>query len=129
MTAMRDMPFRLEAVPASLQFTSVKAFCNVTFVGAVFSSALSIDTENLPAMTAGHQLSVPMVDQFRIGVPPFGSAGIRAEYFWLPPRSVNQWCATVLTNLVHTVTVPGSNYPAQGISLAVGFYGVHGQSR
>ena len=129
MTAMRDMPFQSEAVPASLQFTSVKAFCNVTFVGAVFASALSTDTENLPAMTASYQLSVPMVDQFWMGVPPFGSADIRAEYFWLPPRSANQRCATVLTNLVHTVTVPGSNYPAQGISLAVGFYGVHGQSR
>lgn len=70
-------------------------------------------------MAADNLASVSMVDQFGMGVPPFGSADIRAEYFGFPSWSVNQWCATALTNLVHTATASGSNYIAQGISLEV----------
>ena len=124
---MRDMPFRLEAVPASLHFTSVEAFCNVAVVGTIFPGALFADAENLSTMTADNLASVPMVDQFGMGVPPFGPAGIRAEHLGFSSRSLNQWCAAALTHLFHTARVPGSNYATQGISLAVGFYGIHGQ--
>ena len=94
---MRDMPFRLEAAPASLQFTSVEAFCNVAVVGAVFPGALFADAENLSTVTADNLVSVPMVDQFRMGVPPFGSASIRAEHSGLPSRSLgNMGMKTIL---------------------------------
>lgn len=68
-----------------------------------------------------------MVDQFRVGIPPFCSAGIRAKHPGFLPRSLNQGCATVLTYLFNTARVLGSNYATQGISLAVGFYGIYGQ--
>lgn len=117
---MRDMPFRLEAAPVSLRITSVEAVCNVAVVGTVFPGALFADAENLSTMTADNLASVPMVDQFGMGVPPFGSAGIRAEHLGFSSRSLNQGCAAALTHLFHTARVLGSNYATQGISLAVG---------
>ena len=125
---MRDMPFRLEAAPVSLRITSVEAVCNVAVVGTVFPGALFADAENLSTMTADSLAYVPMVDQFGMGVPPFGSAGIRAEHLGFLSRSLNQGCAAALTHLFHTARVLGSNYATQGISLAVGFYGIHGQT-
>ena len=125
---MRDMPFRLEAAPASLQFTSVEAFCNVAVVRAVFPGALFADAENLSTVTADNLVSVPMVDQFGMGVPPFGSASIRAEHSGLPSRSLSQWCAAVLAHLFHSAGVLGSSFATQSISFAVGFYGIHGQA-
>lgn len=77
---MRDMPFQLEAVPASLHFTSVEAFCNVAVMGTVFSGALFAGAENLSTMTADNLVPVSMVDQFPVGVPPFKATGIGAEY-------------------------------------------------
>ena len=123
---MRDMPFRLEAVPASLHFTSVEAFCNVAIVGAVFPGTFFADAENLSTMTADNLAPVSMIDQFGMGVPPFGSAGIRAEHLGFPSRSLNQWCAAAPTHLLHTARVLGNNYTTQGIPFAVGFYGIHG---
>lgn len=124
---MRDMTFQLATALLSLYLTSVEAVCNVAVVGTVFSGALFADAENLATMTADNLAPVPMVDQFGMGVPPFGSAGIRAEHLGFPSRSLNQWCAAALTHLFHTARVLGSNYATQGISLAVGFYSIHGQ--
>lgn len=56
-----------------------------------------------------------------------GRANIRAKHPGFLPRSLNQGCATVLTYLFNTARVLGSNYATQGISLAVGFYGIYGQ--
>lgn len=109
MTAMRDMPFRPEAVPASLHFTSVEAFCNVAVVGAVFPGVLFANAENLSTMTADNLVSVPMVDQFGMGVPPFASAGIRAEHLGFSSRSLKQGCAAALTNLFHTARALAHN--------------------
>lgn len=56
-----------------------------------------------------------------------GRANIRAKHPGFLPRSLNQGCATVLTYLFNTARVLGSNYATQGISLAIGFYGIYGQ--
>lgn len=73
---MRDMTFLLEAVPLSLQFTSVEAVCNVAGVGAVFPGAVFVDAKGLTAMTADNLPITAMFDQFRVSVPPLDLTGI-----------------------------------------------------
>ena len=95
---MRDMPFQPAIVPWSLQFTSVKAICNVAAVGAIFPGTVFADTKCLPTMTADGLSVTTMLDQFRVGIPPFGSAGIRAEESAFPSGSLNQGGSAVFTH-------------------------------
>lgn len=68
---MRGMPFQPEAVLLSLQFTPVETICNVAAVGAIFPGAVFADAENLSTMVADNLAFTAMVDQFRVGIPPF----------------------------------------------------------
>lgn len=123
---MRGMPFQPEAVLLSLQVTSVETVCNVAVVGAVFPGAVFTDCKCPPTMTAGDLASVAMVNQFRVSVPPFGSASIRAEHPGFPPWSLNQGCAAALTRLFQTARLV-RNSTAQRIPFTVGFDGIYGQ--
>lgn len=75
----RGMSFRLEAVPLSLQFTPVKAICNVAAVRAIFPGAVLVDAKGLTALTADDLPFTTMLDQFRVGIPPLCTTSIRAK--------------------------------------------------
>lgn len=124
---MRDMPFLLEAVPLSLQFTSVEAVCNVAGVGAIFPGAVFADAKCLPTMAADDLAFTAMVDQFRVGIPPFGSAGIGAKYPGFPSRILNQRRVAALAYAIRAVWLL-NDYCSQGVTPTVGFYGIYGQT-
>ena len=124
---MRDMPFQPVVVPWSLQFTSVKAICNVAGVGAIFPGAVFADTKCLSAMAAGGLSVTTMLDQFRVSIPPFGSASIGTENSAFPSGSLNQNRSAAPTRFFRTVGLV-RNCTAQVVSFAVGFYRIHGQS-
>lgn len=124
---MRDMPFPLEAVLMSLQLTSVETFCNVAGVGAISPGTVFGDAKGLPTMGADNLAFTAMVDQFRVGIPPFGSAGIRAENSAFPARNLNQSCSAALTRFFHTAGLV-RNRTAQVVPFAVSFHRIHGQS-
>lgn len=94
---MRGMPFQPEAVLLSLQVTSVETVCNVAVVGAVFPGTVFTGCKCPPTMTADDLAFTAMVDQFWVGIPPFGSAGIGAENSAFPSGSLNQNCSAALT--------------------------------
>lgn len=121
------MPFQPEAVLLSLQLTSVETVCNVAVVGAIFPGAVFADAKCLPTMAADDLAFTAMVDQFRVGIPPFGSAGIGAENSAFPSGSLNQSCSAALTRFFCAAGLV-RNCTAQSIPFAVGFHGVHGQS-
>ena len=124
---MRDMPFLLGVVLWSLPITSVKAVCNVAAMGTIFSSAVFINHERPSAMTADHLTAVPVLDQFGMGIPPFGSTGIGAKYPCLSARYLNQGATTALAPFCLGLCVRVRECTAQVISFAVGFHGVHRQ--
>lgn len=123
--AMRGMPFQTEAVRMSLLLTSVETVCNVAVVRAIFPGAVFSDAKCLPAIAADDLAFTAMGDQFRVGIPPFGSAGIRADNSAFPSGSLNQNCSTALT---HFFCVAGlvRNRTAQSISFAKGLDGIYG---
>lgn len=123
---MRDMPFQPVVVPWSLQFTSVKAICNVAGVGAIFPGAVFTNAKCPPAMAANGLSVTTMLDQFRVSIPPFGSASIRAEEPTFPSRSLNQSCSAALTRFFRTAGLV-RNRTSQSIPFTVGFNRVHGQ--
>jgi len=121
------MPFRPVAVPLSLQFTPVKAVCNVAAMRAIFPGAALVDAKFIPTMTAYDLSIATMLDQFRVSVPPLRPARIRTKQPGFPSRSLNQRDAAALTRFFRATGLV-FNYSTQSISLAVGFYGVYGQS-
>ena len=101
----RGMSFRLEAVPLSLQFTPVKAICNVAAVRAIFPGAVLVDAKFTSAMTAGDLTITVMFDQFRVRIPPFCPASIRAKKSGFPTRNLNHGCAAAFTRFSYGVSV------------------------
>ena len=99
---IRGKPFQNEAVLLSLQLTSVKAVCNVAAVGAIFPGAVWSNTKGLPTMTADDLAVATVLDQFLVGIPPFRSAGIRAENSAFPSGRLNQNCSAALTRFFST---------------------------
>lgn len=124
---MRDMPFQPVVVPWSLQFTSVKAICNVAGVGAIFPGAVFADTKCLSAMAAGGLSVTTMLDLFRVGIPPFGSAGIGAEESAFPSGSLNQGGSAVFTHFFNATGL-ARDRTTQSIPFAVGLHRIHRQS-
>ena len=124
---MRDMPFQPVVVPWSLQFTSVKAICNVAGVGAIFPGAVFGDAKCLPTMTADDLPFTAMGSQFRVGIPPFGSAGIGAEKSAFSSGSLNQNRSAALTRFFRAAGLV-RNRTAQVVPFAVSFHRIHRQS-
>ena len=124
---MRDMPFPLEVVLWSLPITSVKAVCNVAAMRAIFAGAVFINHERPSAMTADCLTAVPVLDHFRMGIPPFCSAGIGAKYPCLSARCLNQGHTAALASFRFGLCIRVRECTAQVISFAVGFHGVHRQ--
>jgi len=125
---MRDTPFPPGVVLWSLPITSVKAVCNITAMRAIFTGAVFINHERPSAMTADHLTAVPVLDQFGMGIPPFGSTGIGAKYPCLSARCLNQGATTALAPFCLGLCVRVRECTAQVISFAVGFHGVHRQT-
>lgn len=124
---MRDMPFQPEAARLSLQITPVETICNVAGVGAIFPGAVLGDIKCLPTMGTVDPAFTAMVDQFWVGIPPFGSAGIGAENSAFPSRNLNQNRSAEFTRFFHTAGWV-RNRTAQSIPFTVGFHRIHGQS-
>ena len=124
---MRGMPFQPAVVPWSLQFTSVKAICNVAGMGAVFPGTVFVDTEGLTAMTADDLPIATMLNQFWVGIPPFRSASIRAENSAFPSGYLNQRYSAAFTHFFCAARLV-RNCTAQGIPFAVGLDCIYGQS-
>ena len=99
---MRDMPFLIEAVPLSLQFTSVETIFNVAGVGAIFPWAVLVDAKGFSAMSADDLPITTMLDQFWVGIPPFRSASIGAEDSAFLSGSLNQGSSAAFTHISHT---------------------------
>ena len=121
------MPFQPVAVPLSLQFTPVKAIRDVAAMRAIFPGAVLIDAKYTPAMAAYDLSITAMLYQFRVSVPPLRPARIRTKQPGFPSRSLNQRDAAALTRFFRATGLV-FNYTTQSIPLAVGFYGIHGQS-
>ena len=124
---MRGMPFQPAVVPWSLQFTSVETVCNVATVRAIFPGAVRGDIKWLPTMTADDLAVATALNQFRVGIPPFGSAGIRAENSAFPSRRLHQSHSAALTRIFCAAMLV-YNRTAQGIPFAVSFHRIYGQS-
>ena len=124
---MRGMPFQPVAVPLSLQFTPVKAICNVAAMRAIFPGAVLVDAKYTPAMAAYDLSIATMLDQFRVSVPPLRPASIRTKQSGFLTRSLVKRCATVLTYCSYAAMVLGCSFATQSISLTVGFHCIHGQ--
>lgn len=124
---MRGMPFQTEAARSSLQLTPVETICNVAGVGAIFPGAVLGDIKCLPTMGADDLAVTAMVDQFRVGIPPFGSAGIGAENSAFPSGGLNQGRSAAFTHFFNTTGL-GRNRTTQSIPFTVGFHRIHGQS-
>lgn len=124
---MRGMPFQPETARLSLQITPVEAICNVAVMRTILPGTVFGDAKGLPTMGADNLAFTAMVDQFRVGIPPFGSAGIRAENSAFPARNLNQSCSAALTRFFHTAGLV-RNRTAQVVPFAVSFHRIHGQS-
>lgn len=123
---MRGMPFQTEAARSSLQLTPVETICNVAGVGAIFPGAVLGDIKCLPTMGADDLAVTAMVDQFRVGIPPFGSAGIGAENSAFPSGGLNQGRSAAFTHFFCVIWLV-RNRTAQSIPFAIGLDGIYGQ--
>lgn len=105
----------------------MKAVCNVATVRAIFPGAVFADTKSLPTMAADDLVITTVSDQFRVGVPPFSSAGSRAEDFAFSSGRLSQSCSAAFTHFFCAARLV-QNCTAQGIPFAVSFHRIHGQS-
>ena len=89
-----------------MAITTFEPGSDIALVGAVLPLAVAVGREGLMTAGAGVFIDSLAVDLIEMGVPPLIPAGIAAEPFPLPARSLFDGAAALLTYVYDTVKIP-----------------------